>query len=100
LKEAIPHAARVAVLVQGRLENLTASRGSRVRALQEAAPGLGIYLHFVAMPNVSGLDDAFAAMSTAGADAVKILPSTLFDTEWRRMAELALQYRMLSITEA
>ncbi len=51
------------------------------------------------MPNVSGLDDAFAAMSTAGADALKILASTQFETAWDRIAELALQYRLPSVTE-
>ncbi len=95
LKEAVPHASRVAVLRIGSSE----ASARRVRALQEAAPGLGVHLHVVAMPNISGLDDAFAAMSTAGADALKILSSTQFDTAWDRVAELALQYRLPSVAE-
>ena len=79
LKEAVPHASRVAVLRPGSAENPSASDARRVRALEEAAPGLGVHLHVVAMPNISGLDDAFAAMSTAGADAVKILASAQFE---------------------
>jgi putative tryptophan/tyrosine transport system substrate-binding protein len=100
LKEAVPHASRVAVLRGGSADRTSASE-IRVRALQEAAPGLGVHLHFVALGNnISGLDDAFAAMSTAGADAVKILAGTLFDTAWGRIAELALRHRLPSITEA
>jgi putative tryptophan/tyrosine transport system substrate-binding protein len=48
---------------------------------------------------MSDLDEAFAAMSTAGANAVKIIRNTLFESAWERIAELALQYRMPSITE-
>jgi putative ABC transport system substrate-binding protein len=100
LKEAVPHASRVAVLRRG-AEDPTFFRSAdrRERALQEAAPGLGVHLHVVATPNISGLDDAFAAMSTAGADALKILASTDFDSAWGRIAELALQYRLPSVTE-
>jgi len=99
LKEAVPHVSRVAVLRPGSAENPSASDAGRVRALQEAAPGLGVHLDFVAMPNVSGLDDAFAAMSAAGADAVEILRNARFDSAWGRIAELALQYRLPSIAE-
>ncbi len=70
-----------------------------MRALQEAAPGLGVHLHVVAAPNISGLDDAFAAMSTAGADALKILNHTQFGTALGRIAELARQYRLPAISE-
>jgi putative ABC transport system substrate-binding protein len=98
LKEAIPHAARVAVLRGGSAE-ATSTSEVRLRGLQEAAPGFGIQLHVVHIPNISGLDDAFAAMSTAGADAVKILTATQWDSAWGRIAELALQYRLPSITE-
>jgi putative ABC transport system substrate-binding protein len=97
LKEAVPHASRVAVLHSNLEPSSSAER--RVRALQEAAPGLGVHLHVVAMPNYSGLDDAFAAMSAAGADTLKILASTLFDTAWGRIAELALRYQLPAISE-
>jgi putative tryptophan/tyrosine transport system substrate-binding protein len=66
LKEAVPHASRVAVL-RGNPEP-SSSAEARERALQEAAPGLGVDLHVVTVPNLSGLDNAFADMSTAGAD--------------------------------
>ncbi len=95
LKEAVPHVSRVAVL------RVTSSDSMqrRTQALEEAAPGLGVHLHVVTMPDISGLDDAFAAMSTAGADAIKILNSTQWNSAWVRVAELALQYRLPCITE-
>jgi putative ABC transport system substrate-binding protein len=98
LKEAVPHASRVAVL-RGGSAAVTSASEMRVRALQEAAPGLGVHLHVVHTPNVSGLNDAFAAMSAAGADALKILAATQWDSVLGRIAELALQHRLPSIIE-
>jgi putative ABC transport system substrate-binding protein len=100
LKEAVPHASRVAVLRRG----VSASTENRTRALQEAAPGLGVHLHIVTMSNVSGLDDrdlddAFADMSTAGVDALKLLANIQFETALERIAELAHQYRLPSIAD-
>jgi putative tryptophan/tyrosine transport system substrate-binding protein len=46
LKEAVPHASRVAALRRGR----TATTARRVRALQEAAAGLGLHFDDVAVP--------------------------------------------------
>jgi putative ABC transport system substrate-binding protein len=99
LKEAVPHASRVAVLRAGSTEVPSASNSRRTQALEEAAPGLGVHLHVVTMPDISGLDDAFAAMSAADADALKILNSTVFDSAWARVAELARQYRLPYIAE-
>jgi putative ABC transport system substrate-binding protein len=100
LKEAVPHASRVAVLRPGNAENPSASDVRRVRALQEAAPGLGVHLHVVDMPNnISALDDAFAAISATGVDGLKILQSSQFDSAWGRIAELALQNRLPAISE-
>jgi putative ABC transport system substrate-binding protein len=98
LKEAVPHVFRVAVL-RGNPDPSSSSE-RRVRALQEAAPGLGVDLHVVAAPNVGDLDDAFAAMSTARADALKILNHNQYTSAWGRIAELALQYRLPAISES
>jgi putative ABC transport system substrate-binding protein len=98
-KEAVPPVSRVAMLRAGSAENPPIASARRVRALQEAAPGLGVHLHDLVVPNISGLDDAFAAMSTAGADGLKILASTQFDSALGRIAELALQYRLPSFAE-
>jgi putative ABC transport system substrate-binding protein len=98
LKEVVPHASRVAVLREGSADATSGSE-IRLRALQEAGPGLGVHLHVVHIPNISDLDEAFAAVSAAGADAVKILAGAQWDSAWERIAELALRYRLPSITE-
>jgi putative tryptophan/tyrosine transport system substrate-binding protein len=83
---------------------LTRSTGSssselRLQALQEAALALQLQLQVFSIPNVDGLEQAVSAMDPAGAQALLILPSPVWDPIWKQIADLAAQHRLPAITE-
>jgi putative ABC transport system substrate-binding protein len=88
LKELVPQAASVGVLVQ---KGLGFDRAS----VEEAARLLDLRLHFP--PEVSvpeEIDAAFEAMKRAGAQAVYVLGGALVYAQRQRLAELESRYRL------
>ena len=98
LKEALPEASRVAVLVP----TAHPLRNRMVREVQEAAKSLNItlQLHEIAADDpVTKIDAAFDAMRKAGAQAVLGLQGPHYFRERQRIADLSLRYRLPGIFE-
>jgi putative ABC transport system substrate-binding protein len=96
LKQAVPEAARVAVLA---LASSSSSTELRIQALQRAAPTLQMQLQVFPVPNPGGLEHAFSAMGRAGFQALQILPATAWDHVWKQIADLAAQHRLPAIAQ-
>jgi putative ABC transport system substrate-binding protein len=94
LTEAVPAASRVAILAP-----LSASSERRTPALQSAASMLGVQLQVFPVQHPGGIEEAFAAMGAAGAQALKILPATWFDSRWEQIADLTARYRLPALTQ-
>jgi putative tryptophan/tyrosine transport system substrate-binding protein len=96
LKEAVPQSTRVAVLANpGAAPTLGATTTGNLTA---AAQALGLQLHIVEVRRAEELDNAFAAMTRAGADALYVLgDSLLLDGLRGRIADLAAQHRLPAI---
>jgi putative ABC transport system substrate-binding protein len=91
LKEALPRVTRVAVL-----------RGvmlfpAELRAMEAAAPSLGVTLQHFEVGVSTELDSAFAAMTSAQADALVVLGGSFFRPERARLADLAARHRLPSV---
>jgi putative ABC transport system substrate-binding protein len=95
LTEAVPAASRVAILAYA--PGLAFER--RTQALQSAAPILGVQLQVFPVQNAGDIEEAFAAMGAAGAQALKILAAQLFDRLWDEIADLTARYRLPALTE-
>jgi putative ABC transport system substrate-binding protein len=89
LKEALPRAGRVAVIVNPR------NPGSveQLAALRSAAPTLAIELQAVEVGRSGGYVDAFGAIARARADAVIVLSDPEFFRERRVLVDLAAERR-------
>jgi putative ABC transport system substrate-binding protein len=93
LKEALPHVARVAVLWS--TGNLTYP--PQWRELEAAAHGLGVQLHPLEVPHPNELDSLFAAMTTAGAEALLTLADAVLWNHRTRVVALTAQSRLPAI---
>jgi putative ABC transport system substrate-binding protein len=90
LRKAFPKVSHVAVLVNP----ANASSGEQLQETQSAARSLGMRLDAHEARAPRELEGAFAAMRRKHADALFILPDTMFFTERRRIAELAEKSRL------
>jgi putative tryptophan/tyrosine transport system substrate-binding protein len=91
MHELLPKAKRLAVLVNP--ANAT-SAGATTKALNEAAPGLGLQLLFFKASTTAEIDSAFAAIANARADALFIGPDGYFASQHLQMATLAARDRI------
>jgi putative ABC transport system substrate-binding protein len=91
LKEAVPEAARMAVL------GSAAALAINVREVEMAARSLGVELQLLEVRGPGEFENAFETASRQGARALIILPAVLFATHERRLAELAVQHRLPAI---
>ena len=73
LKEAVPQVSRVAVLWAA--SGSPSVQRALVRETERAAAALGLQLHLVEVRGVHELEGAFTAMTSAGAEALIVLPS-------------------------
>jgi putative ABC transport system substrate-binding protein len=89
LKEAVPHLSRVAALW-----HRDAPVGPYLTDTQAAAQALGLPLHALEVGSPDALDQAFAAMTRAHADALVVLPSAQMGSHQRVVAEFALTHRL------
>jgi len=92
LKEAVPGVSRVAVLA----DPATPSSGM-VQETEQAARALGVQLHILEVPEPSGLDAAFATLTTEPVDALMVLPSARFSEHRRQIVDLVAHRKLPAI---
>jgi len=91
LKEAVPAVTRVAVLANP--ANLPSA--PQLQATQVAAQALGVQLQVVEIGSPDEFENAFAAMTKAGADALFVLADpVLFERHVSAIVALAQQHRL------
>src|SRR5437762_5945258 len=90
LKEAVPRATRVAVLVNP----ADLAFGSQLRVVETAAQSIGIRIQRVEAHGPEEFERAFAAMTRERADALLVANDTTFLVNRARVAELALKSRL------
>jgi putative ABC transport system substrate-binding protein len=93
LKEAVPRMALLAVLSHpGNPSEATLK--SLLAETESAARVAGVQLQRHEAKGPDDLDKAFGAMSRARVDGLILLPSAMFSSERRRIADLAAQHRL------
>jgi len=90
LKEIMPNLSSIAVLSnpknpQSKIE---------MKEMRSAAQTMGLKLYPAETSSADGLEDAFAAMKKAGAQALILLTDSIFFTERKRTVDLASKYRL------
>jgi len=95
LSAAVPSAKRIAVLWNPD----TPSHPPTLKAVEEAGRTLGVQLHAVSARGPGELEGAFAAMARARVQAVLILGNPIVFAERQRLAELAIKYRLSTMSE-
>jgi putative ABC transport system substrate-binding protein len=91
MHELLPKAKRVAVLLNPANAN---TADATVKALGNAAPGLGLELLYFKASTAPEIDAAFAAIVDAKADALFIAPDGYFASRGSQLATLAARNRM------
>jgi putative tryptophan/tyrosine transport system substrate-binding protein len=91
MHELLPKAKRLAVLVNP--ANSTTAEAT-MKALNEAAPGLGLQLLFFKASTTAEIDAAFAAIAEARTDTLFISPDGYFASQHLQMATLAARGRI------
>ena len=94
LHELIPTAVNVAVLVNPASAALAEPQ---TRALQAAAPKLGLQLHFLNASTDGEIDAAFVALAQQRPDGLVIIPDAFLNARHEHLATLALRYALPAI---
>jgi len=89
-KQAVPRASHVAVL----MNPTNIGSGASWRALQLAAPVLGMALQSVAVQQPEDFESAFAAIRTAQADALFVMQDYLLFSHRTRIVDFAAQSQL------
>jgi putative ABC transport system substrate-binding protein len=95
LKEAVPTMSRVATL----WHQDAPVAPLLLKETQAAAQALGLQLQAWEVRGPDEFDQAFAAMTREHADALVVIPSGLFSSHYRQLAELAVRNRLPSMRE-
>jgi putative tryptophan/tyrosine transport system substrate-binding protein len=95
LKEALPNLSRVGALWHREAYGAR-TMNEMLETTDVAAQALRLQLQPVGVRGPAELDSAFFAMIHQDAQAVLVLPSPVFYVERRRIADLALRYRLAS----
>ena len=96
LKQAVPGVSRVAVLWQPGGQGERTDRNN-LKEAEVAARALGMRLQIVEARGTADFDRAFSDMTTARVGALTVLPSNMFNTERRRLANLAAKNRLPAV---
>jgi putative ABC transport system substrate-binding protein len=91
LKEAVPEVARMAVL------GSPTSVAFNSREVEIAARSLGVQLQFLAVQDADEFESAFETATGKSAGALIMLPTVFFTLNERKIAALAVQYRLPAI---
>lgn len=97
LKQAVPRASRVAVLVNPRTGPTT---GARLKELEEAARALRVQLHVREARQSQEIDPAFTAMAAERPEALLVMNDPMFWVQRRRIVDLAAKYRLPGIFQS
>jgi putative ABC transport system substrate-binding protein len=98
LKQAVPGVSRVAVLREpGGLGERTDKE--MLKAADGATRALGVRLQVVEAQGPADFDRAFSDMTRVRAGALTVLPSNMFNTERRRLVDLAAKNRLPAVYE-
>jgi putative ABC transport system substrate-binding protein len=98
LTQAVPGVNRVAVLWQPGAYGERTEKDN-LKAAEVAARALGVRLQFVEARGPADFDRAFSEMTRVRADALTVLPSPTFNTERRRLVDLAAKNRLPAVYE-
>jgi putative ABC transport system substrate-binding protein len=90
LKETVPRLMRVAVI----WDPATPSHRPGLKAVEETGGALGLRVQALAVRGAAGFDHAFSAIVHERAGAVLVLSTPLFMGAAKRLAELALMYKL------
>jgi len=90
LKELVPSASRVAVL----LNPANPSHPNQLKDLQAAAPAFGMAILALEIREASDIDNAFGTIAKERPAALLLLGDVLLSTHQRRIAEFALKSRL------
>jgi putative tryptophan/tyrosine transport system substrate-binding protein len=93
LREVLPSVARVAVLRD------PATPSADVDATQAAARSLGLRPQILSASRPEEFPGAFQAVTKSGAEALLVLASGFFNTQRRRLVDLAAQHRLVVVWE-
>ena len=96
LKQAVSGVTRVAVLWQPGGQGERTDRNN-LKEAEVAARALGMQLQIVEARGTADFDRAFSDMTTARAGALTVLPSNMFNTERRRLVDLAAKNRLPAV---
>ena len=90
LKEVVPQATRIAVL----WNPATPSHGPGLKAIEVAAPALGVRVQSLAVRAPEDFEGAFAAMARERAEALLVIASSIFFYAQRQLGDLAMKQRL------
>jgi putative ABC transport system substrate-binding protein len=94
LKEVVPRARRVAVLVQ----EANAAHALDLKEMQPLGSAMGLELHQITVQSPNDLESAFSKMTgTVGATALFLQAAVLFFDNRKRIADLAIRSRLPAI---
>jgi ABC-type uncharacterized transport system substrate-binding protein len=94
LKEVVPRARRVAVLMQ----EANAAHALDLKEMHPAASAMGLELHQITVQSPNDLESAFSKMrDTVGATALFLQAAVLFFDNRKRIADLAIRSRLPAI---
>ena len=93
LKQAVPTLSRIAVI----LDPATPSHRPGLKAVEAAAPSIGLQVQPVPVRTAAEFESAFVAINNEGADGVLVLSTPLFIAGARPLAQLALKYKLPSL---
>ncbi len=94
LKEAVPQVSLVAVLWQ---PGAVGGRTDMLKPAEVAARALGVRVQFVEARGPADFDRAFSDMTRARAGALAVLGSAIFNSERRRLVDLAAKHRLPTV---
>ena len=86
----VPKPSRVGVLINP----LNPGHSTRARDLKAAAQGLGVRVQFVEARTPKDIEQAFATMAKAGAEALLVPIEGLFIQQRRQITDLAAKYKL------
>src|SRR3954447_19225162 len=96
IKEAVPGASRVALLVKPDAMP-DGAREVRLKEAEASARALGVKLQIFEARRREDFDGVFSDMSKARADALVVWPTPLFQLERRRLSDLAAEHRLPAV---
>jgi putative tryptophan/tyrosine transport system substrate-binding protein len=90
LKEIVPKVLRVAILVN----STEPANPQSLKEIELAAGAFGVQLQYLDIPGPKDIETAFQAANKGRADAVLVLPSPVFNTHRKKIADLAKKSRL------